>query len=103
MFGRSLRRTQWLPVATSQFFIFSDAPLGTWANFECDDLLGLASEVNCLPFAPDLTAEGDALPHMVKHPFTLMHMYYKGQKFSQEMLAGNPSEQAKKYGITISD
>lgn len=54
--------------------------------------------MDCLPFAPKLTADGSALPQMLTHPFTLIYMYHKGKKFSQELVEGKISEDSKKLG-----
>eukprot|EP01127_Copromyxa_protea_P004275 TRINITY_DN14156_c0_g1_i1.p1 TRINITY_DN14156_c0_g1~~TRINITY_DN14156_c0_g1_i1.p1 ORF type:complete len:972 (+),score=219.29 TRINITY_DN14156_c0_g1_i1:27-2918(+) len=68
---------------------------GTWANFECDDLLGLANEVGTLPFAPKFRVDGPAFGHMMRHPITLAKLYQLGKRFYDEMSAGIRSPEAR--------
>jgi monoamine oxidase len=70
---------------------------GTWSTLEDNCTLGLANEINCLPFVPEISMELSALRNLILHPYMVIKLWLLGKEFSQNGTIDYDSELATKY------
>jgi len=53
---------------------------GTWSTFEDLSTIGLAYEIDCLPFVPDVKLQLNDLTNLITHPYLLIKLWLIGKK-----------------------
>jgi monoamine oxidase len=67
---------------------------GTWCMLEDESILGLAYEVNCLPFIPRVELDSAVIRQMALHPYLLLKLWLLGRNCSPSLEKGEASKEA---------
>lgn len=77
---------------------------GTWSTFDDSSTLGLANEIQCFPFLPEIKLQINELQNLILHPYIVIKLWLLGRQISMLDEDYTNSDLSKKYdNITLAE